>query len=439
MTNVDAYRLVTSTDSPDARKAFEEAVHGVAAHRPTTASALARTLAADPDHVAAAALTGFANLILARDELRPAAADALARARRALAVKAGGSDDERILVTALADATDGNFAAAADRLDAGFADRPTAVLPFKLSHALRFMIGDAGGMLRTSSRMLADWDRGEDGAGYLLGCHAFALEEHGRYDEAERAGRIAVALAPDDAWGAHAVGHVHEMRGDVDSGIAWLEASRESWRRCNNFSFHMAWHLSLLHLERGDVDRVLDLYDHEVRPGATDDFRDVANAVSLLWRLGFLGIDVGARWDELAEIARRRRADSSLVFAQIHALAALLAVGDRAAADDLVAGLARTADGEGDQARVARDVGLPLAEILAGHARRPSDLPVDRLSRLGGSNAQRDVFVLALARAAGESGDVVALHRIRSMRRRLKAEDRLLQAIDRQARLPRTA
>src|SRR5215207_6079809 len=46
----------------------------------------------------------------------------------------------------------------------------------------------------------------------------------------------------------------------------------------------MAWHLALFHLETGDHDRVLAIYDTQVRPHPTDDFRDVANAVSLLWR-----------------------------------------------------------------------------------------------------------------------------------------------------------
>ncbi|MCU0909977.1 MAG: tetratricopeptide repeat protein, partial [Rhodobacteraceae bacterium] len=36
--------------------------------------------------------------------------------------------------------------------------------------------------------------------GYLLGCHAFCLEETGEYAAAERVGRAGVELACDDAW-----------------------------------------------------------------------------------------------------------------------------------------------------------------------------------------------------------------------------------------------
>ncbi|HEY9348437.1 MAG TPA: hypothetical protein VIQ53_24120, partial [Inquilinus sp.] len=87
---LDAFDLSTSSTSADATTAFEEAVRGLAAHRPSTGLALGRALDADPDHVPALALKGFANLILAREELAAPARQALAEARRALAAKQGG-------------------------------------------------------------------------------------------------------------------------------------------------------------------------------------------------------------------------------------------------------------------------------------------------------------------------------------------------------------
>lgn len=434
---LDAFDLSTSSASPGATAAFEEAVRGLAAHRPSTGIALGRALDADPDHVPALALKGFASLILAREELAAPARAALAEARRALAAKDGGTADERALVEALALAAEDRFADAATSLDQSFADRPAAFLPFKIAHALRFMLGDAAGMLAASQRMMAVWCPGLPAAGFLLGCHAFAVEEHGAYAAAEAYGRQAVVMEPDDAWGLHAVSHVHEMRGETAAGIDWLEASRGSWSRCNNFSFHMAWHLALLHLERGEHERVLRLYDQEVRPAPTDDFRDMANAVSLLWRLERLGVDVGGRWGELAEIARRRRADTTLVFASLHTLIALVALGDRPAAAELVMALQVRAQGSGDQARVAADLGLPLARVIAGMGERGAlDRLAAALPQIGGSNAQRDLFVLALAEAASRRGDAPALRAIGDARRRLKAEDCLIAAVDGRALSP---
>jgi tetratricopeptide (TPR) repeat protein len=430
----DAYGLMTSTDSHEAQRAFESAVFGLAAHRPSVGTAIQSTLAADPAHVAGHTLKGFANLILAKSELTAPAAAALQDARAALASKDGGTGDERILVKALDAAVKGSFTHAADLLDYGFEDRDAAFLPFKISHALRFMLGDAAGMLRASTRAVDRLGPGTPAAGFFLGCHAFSLEEHGRYDEALAAGQRAVRLQPDDSWGLHAVSHVFEMRGDTAEGIDWLENSRKAWSRCNNFSFHMAWHLALLHLERGDHDRILQIYDDEVRPQQTDDFRDMANAVSLLWRMEQSGIHVGNRWMEAADVAYRRRADTTLIFAALHNLAAMVAVGDRRGVEELVAQIDAKAMGTDDQARVAAEIGVPMARVLAGldapADRRVLEKMVANLPKIGGSNAQRDFFVLALAKAVGGSGDNAGVSRIGQIRQRLKAEDRLFRSIE---------
>lgn len=430
----DAYGLMTSTDSNEARRAFENAVFGLAAHRPNTGTAIQSTLDADPNHVASHALKGFANLILARSELDQHATKALVDAQAALVVKGGGTGDERNLVNALEAAVKGSFSRAADILDDGFEDGPGTFLPFKISQALRFMLGDARGMLQASSRAVARLDAGTMARGFILGCHAFSLEEHGRYAEALAAGQLGVALQPDDSWGLHAVSHVFEMRGDTEEGIGWLEANRKAWSRCNNFSFHMAWHLGLLHLERGDHDRVLQIYDDEVRPQQTDDFRDMANAVSLLWRMEQSGVHVGDRWTELAEIAHRRKADTTLIFAALHNLAAMVAVGDRDGALELVSHIEAKALGRDDQGCIAAEIGVPMARVLTGlHApadRQMLERMVANLPKIGGSNAQRDFFVLALAKAVGSGGDNAGVSRIGQIRQHLKAEDRLFKSIE---------
>lgn len=425
----DRFGLAHSAGDGLATAAFETAVRALAGHRPAAGPALARAIEADPGHVAALALKGFAGVVLAREELVPGAAATAAEARGALMARNGGTPDEAALVDALEHAAAGRFRTAADLLDDAFADRPTTFLPFKISHSLRFMLGDRRGMLAASERMMRVWTEGLPAAGYLAGCHAFALEEHGHYGAAERIGRTAVALEPEDAWGLHAVSHVHEMTGDTAAGIAWLEETRASWSSCNNFSFHVAWHLALFRLETGDADGVLELYDEAVRPEQTDDFRDMANAVSLLWRLERRGVDVGDRWQALWAVAERRRADTTLVFAALHTLIALVAVGDRDGAATMLSALESRASGTGDQAAVAKDIGLPLARVIAGDLRTAPDGLVEALPRLGGSNAQRDLFMLALAEAAERQGRRAALSRIQSTRRQLKADDALIAAI----------
>jgi tetratricopeptide (TPR) repeat protein len=430
---VDAYGLATSSGSPEARKAFEAAQRAVAGHRPQAGPALAETLAAAPDHIGALALKGFAQVLLARCELAYDARQSFEAAQRALTSSASSTLDERTLVGALGSAVAGDLRQSADMLDSGFAERPATLLPFKLAHQLRFMAGDRAGMLRGCNRMMRFWDETLPGAGFLLGCHAFALEEHARFEEAEAAGRLAVEIDPDDAWGLHAVSHVYEMTGRIEQGIAWLGQSRATWSGCNNFAFHVAWHLALYHLEQGDHETVLWLYDHDVRPTQTDDFRDISNAVSLLWRLESHGVCVGDRWDDLADALLRRQGDATLAFAGLHTLAGLLAIGADAAAGAIVDALRHRASGSDEQAIIARDVGLPVALFIVNAAqasnRRRLLAIVNRLPELGGSNAQRDFFLLWMTRQMVASGDLDGARSLMHVRRHYRDDDRLSRTV----------
>ena len=49
----------------------------------------------------------------------------------------------------------------------------------------------------------------------MVGQHTFALEEVGRYDEAEELGRAALGLDPDDLCARHALAHVYESTDDT--------------------------------------------------------------------------------------------------------------------------------------------------------------------------------------------------------------------------------
>lgn len=401
--------------------AFERAVWNILAHRPDTASALGEATTAAPDFVAAHALRGFCGVSLARSETIVDAREQLATARAALRSGAATAS-ETALVDALALAVDGRLRAAADRFDAHLAEKPHDLLALKLSHALRFMSGDARGMLNTTQAALKSWSKTMDGYGFALGCHAFALEENGRLLEAERAGRDAVGLEPCDAWGAHAVGHVYEMTNRTKDGVRWLEQTRPMWAECNNFGFHMAWHLALYHLADGRADIALQIYDSHVRPTSTDDFRDVANAVSMLWRLRQESVDVGGRWNELAELARKRARDCSLVFASLHHLLTTIAVGDQETAGVILAAMAQNAlSHASDQARVARDVGVELAQVLSSptQSRRPAatlNRIAAQLDALGGSRAQRDVFLRTLALMTADAGETRAFDAIARLR-----------------------
>lgn len=425
----DRYAGRHGTSCKAALESFDQAVLAVLAHRPESALALERCLAADPDMVAAHALGGLGTVMLARAECVAAAAGELEAARAAALRQGGMTPFETALVDALGFAVEGRTSQAVAVLDAALEHQPNALLLAKLAHNLRFMNGDLAGMVRSTGRLLRHWDAGMAGYGFLLGCHAFGLEENGERTDAERIGRRAVLLEPCDAWGLHAVAHVYEMQRRTGAGIAWLTNAWPNWQGCHNFRFHMAWHLALFLLEEERIDEVLDLYDQKVRPESTDDIRDVANAASLLWRLRQQGVPVGRRWEELAEIAHRRRRETTLVFGTLHQLLALVAAGDQAAIDELLEALATQASaGRGDQSAVAARIGLPLARLIAGRAKgmRPGALLelAEHLSDLGGSHAQRDVFLRTLILHVAAAQDAQLLQRLLNLRHQIRPIDR---------------
>ncbi len=378
--------------------AWNDLLEAVMAHAALAPNHLARALSADPDFALAHATQGLMLLSLAKAELVAPAQTCLDAAGAAI-LRRAVTRREVGYVDALALWLAHEPRRAAQRLEQILADHPRDALALKLSHGLRFMLGDQREMLVTLEGATPHFEEGHPLAGYVAGCHAFALEELGFYSRAEHSGRRAVALAPRDAWGRHAVAHVLEMTGRVDEGIAWLGESR-NWLHANNFRFHMLWHLALFRLERGEVREVLALYDTGIRAERTDDFRDIANGAALLARLSYAGADVGARWEELAELAGRRIADRQLVFADLHYTMALLGAGRAKDAVTIAGNLAKDSyTHPSSERRDAARIGMlaasgliafqegdyPEAAKLLGAAR-------DSLATIGGSNAQRDVF-----------------------------------------------
>jgi tetratricopeptide (TPR) repeat protein len=383
---------------PDAASlaAWDATMRAFLSHGAATPLHLGRLLDLAPDHAGAWSLKGLFLVLLGRREVL---ADAAAAHARAVAIPVA-SQRERALQEALGAMLLRRPGAAIAALEAVLEGVPSDTLLMKLSHALRFVIGDAGGMRASVERAARGHAPDHAGRGYTLGCHAFALEETGAHDAAVRAGHDALNLAPDDAWGLHAVAHVHDMRGDAAGGIGWLEGREAAWSHCNNFRYHVWWHKALMLIELRRLDAALTLYDAEVRAERTDDYRDIANATSLLTRLELEGIDVGMRWEELADLSERRTEDGCLIFADLHYLLALTGDGRGEASARMLARLIAEAVQPGDEMTVRTATpGLAAARGLtrfgAGeYGSAFDDLKAARsgLQAVGGSHAQRDVF-----------------------------------------------
>lgn len=378
-------------------EAWERTVLSLAGHRADTGAGLAEVLAADPDFVPGLCLRGFASLFKGRNDLRAEAREAHARAAHLVATR-GATTRESTLVAALSDWIDDAMERASTRLEGLSRETPTDLFVVKLEHGCLFMQGRPAALRRAVERVLPAWSPAMPGYGYVLGCHAFALEETYAFDEAEAVGRRAVSHQPDDAWGIHAVSHVMEMQDRAQEGVDWLSSHAAGYAGCNNFRAHVYWHQALFHCELDQHDAALALYDAEVHNAWTGDYRDMSNRASLLWRLEVDGVNVGDRWDDLAARARERARDHGSAFADAHYV---LALGRTGGCAELLASLEAFTATErgGDQARVSREVARPLCEAMSLALRGRPEEGVEALAalqrevlRLGGSHAQRDLF-----------------------------------------------
>jgi tetratricopeptide (TPR) repeat protein len=338
------------------------------------------TLAEAPDFVAGHLFKALAIFTTSEKQLVPAAQAALAEARRRLG---RANDRERALAEAASRFVEGDWGAGCWQLDRVLVEHPRDAMALQVAHLMDFFLGDAQNLRNRVSRVLPHRNESVPGYSYVLGMHAFGLEEMNQYPEAEAAGRRALALQRKDGWAVHAVTHVMEMQGRIDEGIAWPETREGDWAPDNGFAFHNWWHLALFHMDAGRFDRVLALYDAAIHPQAAQFVLQLVEATALLWRLWLERIDVGACLEAVADEwqARQEQDRGFYAFNDFYAMLAFAATGRETAMKRELDGLAAAAGEKGTNGMMTREVGLPLCRGIAAFARALR--PGDRLHRAG--------------------------------------------------------
>lgn len=296
-------------------------------------------------------------------------------------------------------------------------DNPTDMLALKFAHDTYFYLGCQRQMRDSVARILPRWKPSAPLYSYLHGMLAFGQCETNLFESARKSGEEALRLNRHDAWATHAMAHVYEMQADPDSGISFMSRTLADWEPCAMLACHNFWHWAVYHVEKGEVEAALDLFDGQVTKRLRDSgaMLDYVDAASLLYRLQLRNVPkekLATRWPGVWDVAQGHHDDRILVFNQLHFLMAYLGIGDDP--ETLlnlppVRDLGTSEDGgwPADQQRIMAEVGLPIMQAMVAHSQRRFDDAAEKLAavrydvlRIGGSNAQRDVFDLLLMDAA---------------------------------------
>lgn len=372
---------------------------------------LGAALGTDPDLVLGHCLMGYFVRLANDPTLLPSGDAALARATEIVA-QGAVSTRERHHAAALARWYADDWLGAIGHWERALLEDPRDMLALLVSHLLQFFMGRMVPLRDSAARALPFWPEEEPGAAYVHAMYGFALEETDTFEPAEAWGRNACEINPDGVWGVHAVAHVLETQSRLREGVAWLADLEERWQSLGPFAHHMWWYRSLYHVELEEFDTVFEIYARGVRPEETTDYMDISNAAALLWRLTSRGVDVGDRWQELAEKCALKQGDHLLPFSQAHFAMVLGYAGRHEDLATMIEGSRAVARGNGTVAGLERDVLLPLEEGYALLAKEEYAEALARLlpvryeiGHLGGSNAQRDVFAQTVVDCALRAKD----------------------------------
>jgi tetratricopeptide (TPR) repeat protein len=394
-------------------------------------------LAESPDFVMAHAMRAWLHLLGTEPAGLP-----VAKAALDAAIDLPATLQEQGHLAAITQLANGGWHAASRTLEDVTIDHPHDLLALQAGHQIDFFTGNARMLRDRISRALPVWSKAVPGYHNLLGMHAFGLEEMGQYAQAEASGRAAVEHDPHDSWAQHAVAHVLEMQGRQHEGIGWMRTNPQAWSHESFFAVHNWWHLALYHLDLGETDEVLKLFDGPIYGARSQVIVEMIDASALLWRLHLRGIDVGDRWQHVAD-AWAPVADAGLyAFNDAHAMMAFVGAGRRDLVQRVLDAQAAAMQRPDDNAAFTREVGQPLTKSIKAFGNGDYAEAVRLIrpvrgiaARFGGSHAQRDVFDLTLVEAAFRSGQLELARALSAERIHAKPESPLARLFARRSGL----
>lgn len=389
----DAYDNPLSTQSVDARDAFDLGVKRFLGAEPGVAEAFMAATTADEGF--ALAHIGYAREMQLRAQPDRVKAS-LCRARE-LTKGLSGRELSHVHVSGLL--LEGKGAAARAAVYEHIEEWPLDVMIAHMCTSVFGLIG-LSGLPGREAEQLAFNTRLASHYGNDWWCRAqlaFAQLEVGQLAEAESNIETALASNPDSAHSVHIRSHLYYESQQDEDGLRFLSDWWAKYDPEGTLYNHVSWHVGIWSLESGDIDRMWQVLDVEISPDTSQGppLNVLTDAAALLLRAELAGVDVPIeRWRKISAYALARFPKTGLAFADVHAAISHARSNNRAALDDLISNAGGPA---GDLTKV---IATGYREMEDQNWSKAADLfagVIPEHARIGGSNAQRDLIDFTLA------------------------------------------
>jgi len=230
---------------------------------------------------------------------------------------------------------------------------------------------------------------------WLQGLLGFAQVEVGQFDRAEKSIAKSLKANPRNAHGAHFQSHLYYETGQAEAGYAFITDWQNGYDKSGQMHCHIAWHIALWALARGDIDEMWRVVDRDIDPrgGWGPPINVMVDFAAVLYRAEMAGVHVSPeRWLAASEYAAEKFPNPGLGFADVHAALVHAMAGKSDALEKIIIGA------KGPAAELVRYLAEAFGAIASQNWTKANNLLTQVLwdhARIGGSRAQRDLIEYA--------------------------------------------